>query len=198
MEIPAALAADLKALTDALDEPGTDLETLLRTLAADARSTVDSFRGLTMRLIIDGYPITLTTMDPVDVGASLRMPLKALCDVEPGSELLLYADKPGAFVDLAADLSYALRLTPDAVILDDDLNPASSPAGIGGLTEMSHVNQAIGILIDQGHLPRNARTELERLAHQAETTVHAAAEHLIRTTLGRPFPDRDEPVPPPG
>jgi hypothetical protein len=182
MEIPAALAADLKALTDALDEPGTDLETLLRTLAADARNAVDSFRGLTMTLIIDGYPITLTTMDPVDVGASLRLPLKALCDVEPGSELLLYADKPGAFVDLAADLSYALRLTPDVVTLDDDLNPASDPTRLNGLTEMSSVNQAIGILIDRGHLPDSARTELDRLAHQAQTTLHAAAQQLIRTT----------------
>jgi hypothetical protein len=189
MEIPAALAADLKALTDALDEPGTDLEAILRTLGADARSAVDSFRGLTMTLIIDSSPLTLTTMDPVDVATSLRLPLDALCDVEPGSELVLYADKPGAFVDLAADLSFALGLAPEVVTLDDDLNPASGPAGMVGLTEMSHVNQAIGILIDQGHLPVSARTELDRLAQQAQTTLHVAAQRLIQSSIFNSDPE---------
>lgn len=186
MEIAAALAADLKALTDALDKPGVDLETLLHAFGAATRRNIDSFRGLTMTLIIDDFPITLTTMDPVDVATSLRLPLNALGDIQTGSVLVLYADKPGAFVDLAADLSFALGLTPDVITLDDDLNPASGPAGIGGLTEMSHINQAIGILIDRGHLPDSAHAELDRLARQAQTTVHAAAQQLIRTTLQTP------------
>jgi hypothetical protein len=195
VEISAALAADLKALTDALDEPGVDLEHLLHAFGADTRRTVDSYLGLTMTLIFDDFPISLATMDPVDVATSLRLPLNALCDVQAGSALVLYADKPGAFVDLAADLSFALGLTPDVITLDDDLNPASSPAGIGGLTEMSHVNQAIGILIARGHLPDNARTELDRLANQAQTTVHVAAQQLIRTTLQLPaaeLPQRNQ------
>jgi hypothetical protein len=186
MEIPAALAADLKALTDALDEPGTDLETLLHVFGADTRRAVDSYLGLTMTLIIDDFPVTLTTMDPVDVATSLRLPLNALCDVGPGSELVLYADKPGAFVDLAADLSFALGLTEGVVTLDDDLNPVSGPAGMDGLTKMSHMKQAIGILIARGHLPDSARTELDRLANQAQTTVHIAAQQLIHTTLQPP------------
>jgi hypothetical protein len=186
VEISAALAADLEALTDALDEPGVDLETLLHAFGADTRRAIDSFRGLTMTLIIDDFPITLTTMDPVDVATSLRVPLNALCDVQAGSALVLYADKPGAFVDLTADLSFALGLTPGVVTLDDNLSPASGPAGIGGLTEMSDVNQAIGVLIERGHLPDGARVELDRLANHLQTTVHAATQHLIRTTLQLP------------
>jgi hypothetical protein len=180
--VSAALVADLKALTDVLDEPGIDLEDLLRAVAVDSQRAVDSYLGLTMTLIIDGYPITLTAMDPDDIATSLRLPLDVLGEADPGSVLVLYAAKPGAFVDLAADLSFALGLSPNMIILDDDLAPTSDSAGLQGLAEMVQVNQAIGILIERGHLPDSARTELRRLAHHAQTTLHAAAQQLIHTT----------------
>jgi hypothetical protein len=184
VEISAALSTDLKALTDLLDEPGTDLEATLQALAADTRQAVDSYLGLTMTLVIDGYPITLTTVEPVEVETSLRLPLSALGNAGLLGALVFYAGNPGAFVDLAADLSFALGLGPDVVALDQDLTPISDPAGLTGLTglaEMSQVNQAIGILIERGHMPDSARTELHRLANLAQTTPHAAAHQLIHT-----------------
>jgi hypothetical protein len=181
--VSAALVADLKALTDVLDKPGIDLEDLLRTVAADTQRAVDSYLGLTMTLIIDGYPITLTAIDPDDIATSLRLPLDVLGDAEPGSVLVLYAARPGALIDLAADLSFVLGLSPNTITLDDDLTPSNdNPAGLQGLAEMVQVNQAIGILIERGHLPDSARTELRRLAHHAQTTLHAAAQQLIHTT----------------
>jgi len=185
MEISAVLSADLKALTDLLEEPGTDLEATLQALSADARQAVDSYLGLTMTLVIDGHPIMLTTVEPVEVATSLRLPLGALGDTGPRGALVFYAGKPGAFVDLAADLSFALGLNPGVVVLDEDLTPTTDPAGLTGLTglaEMSQVNQAIGILIERGHVPDSARTELHRLADLAQTTLHAAAQQLIRST----------------
>lgn len=185
MEISAALAADLKALTEILDSPDVDLEALLQSFADDTKRAIDSYVGLAMTLIIDDYPVTLSTGSnlPADRAVtSLRVPLDVLSAVEPGSMLLLYAASPGAFVDLAADLSFALGLPPGTVALDEDLEPAEYPAGVDGLVELSRVNQAIGILIEQGRLPDDARAELLRLANDARTTVPAAAQHLIATT----------------
>jgi hypothetical protein len=187
VEISAALAADLKALTDVLDEPGIDLEALLQALAVGTSAAVDSYLGLMMTLVIDSFPFTLTTMGPVDVATSLRLPLNVLCDVEPGSVLVLYASRPGAFVDLAADVGFALGLAPDVVTLDGDLSPTSDAGGLNGLAEMSQVNQAIGILIEQGHLPDSARDELHHMAARTQTTLHAAAEELIRTAVLHPI-----------
>jgi hypothetical protein len=188
VEISAALAADLEILTDALDEPGIDLEALLRAFAVGTSAAVDSYLGLMMTLVIDGESFTLTTMDPVAVGTSLRLPLNVLCDVELGSVLVLYASRPGAFVDLAADIGFTLGLAPDVVTLDHDLSPTSDLAGLSGLSEMSDVNQAIGILIEQGHLPDSARDELHHMAARTQTTLHAAAEKLIRAAVLPPVP----------
>ncbi len=192
MDISAALAADLTALTDALAEPGIDLEALLRALAADTRAAVPSYLGLTMRLIIDDHPLTLTTMDPSPVATSLLLPLSAVGDVEPGSVMVFYAATPGAFIDIAADVSFALGLDLGEIVLDQHLTPSSDPAGLSsqtgvqGLAEMSTLNQAIGILIEQGHAPEQAHAELERLAHHAQTTVAAAAQQLIHATIQQP------------
>jgi hypothetical protein len=115
---------------------------------------------------------------------SLRLPLSALGNAGLLGALVFYAGNPGAFVDLAADLSFALGLGPDVVALDQDLTPISDPAGLTGLTglaEMSQVNQAIGILIERGHVPHSARTELHRLANLAQTTPPAAAQQLMHT-----------------
>jgi hypothetical protein len=196
VDVSVALAADLNALTDALDEPRADLETLLRALGADSRKAVSSYLGLTMTLIIDGYPVTLTTIhptdppDPADAVASLRLPLSALCRADPGSMLVIYAGNAGAFVDLAADLSFALRLGPDILVLDEDLVPSSNPAGVSGLAEMSQINQAIGILIGRGQTPDSARAELNRLADLAQTTLHAIARQLVRSPLPPPADQR--------
>ena len=46
MEISAALAADLGLLTDALNDPEIDIVAVLRLMARDLKSAVDSFAGL--------------------------------------------------------------------------------------------------------------------------------------------------------
>ena len=188
--VSAALVADLKALTDVLDEPGVDFEELLRTLAADTQRAVDSYLGLAMTLVIDGYPVTLTAIHPADIATSMRVPLDVLGDADPGSVLVLYAAKPGAFVDLAADLSFALGLSPGIVILDDDLTPTNVSPGLIGLAELAQVNQAIGILIKRGHLPDDARAELHRLADHGHTTVAAAAQEADLDRPTRPHATR--------
>jgi hypothetical protein len=189
VEISAALAADLKALTEVLDIPGVDLAALLESFSTDTGRAIDSYLGLRMTLVIDGLPVTFTLMESTTAATSLRVPLNRLGVAEAGSVLMLYASNPGAFVDLAADLSFALGLRPDTLILDDDLRLAGPARGVDGLVELAQVNQAIGILIDRGHRPAAARAELRRLADHAETTVHTAARQLIATTQTGPSPD---------
>ena len=187
MEFSATLVADLKSLTDALDQPGTDLEALLRGLADDARRAVRSYLGLKMTLIVDGHQVTLTAMDelanPGDIATTALLPLPALIDAEPGSVIVFYAGKAGAFVDFAADLSFTLGLRLDVIVLDEHLTP---PHAVSGLNEMSQVNQAIGILIERGHTPEGARTELHHFARVAQITVRAAAQQHIHATARRP------------
>ena len=99
---------------------------------------------------------------------------------------MLYAATPGAFVDLAADLTYALQVGPDVLALDAHLTPSCDGSRLHGFADMTHINQAIGILIGGGRSPERAATELRRLADLAETTVRVAAHQVIHATTRRP------------
>jgi hypothetical protein len=186
VELPAALRADLDALTEALGEPGTDLTALVAAVTADIRLAIDSYIGMSLTLLVEGYPLSFTIMDegaePPAIGSSVAIPLSTICDAEPGSELVLYAVKPGAFVDLVADLSYAVGLSLDTFAVDGNL--AIAPPDGSPLLELSQVNQAIGILIDAGHTIDSAHAELERRATSSGTTVHVAARALVLAPRG--------------
>ena len=189
MDISAQLAADLAVLSQALDDDA-DLETTVRDFAAAAKLAVSSYLGMTVTVIAGGHEVRLNVPDHDravhEIGASLLIPLTDMAATESGSSLVLYAATPGAFVDLAADLTYAMQVGPDALVLDAHLTPSLDNAGIDGLADMTRINQAIGILIGRGHTPAGASTELHRLAHSAETTVRVAAHRLIHATSRRP------------
>ena len=113
MDLPHPLSAQLGALTYALEDPGIDLQAVIAELAADVTAAVPSFLGLTMTLLLDGRPVTVTAIDAdlaVAAGASLQLPLDPLAGAAPGSSVVFYAGRPGAFVDLAADTRYAYGL----------------------------------------------------------------------------------------
>ena len=123
------------------------------------------------------------------------------------SRVTLYAATAGAFVDLAADLSYALHLpactdrsanagSPDSddqrhgrvgtdrrIILDADLLPSPLASGVSGLSELSTINRAIGVLIGHGQHPDDAADSLRR--DGLEFDSYAAR------LLGRDRADRD-------
>ena len=189
-----ALTAQLSVLTAALDDPGTDLETILEVLVDDLSAAVSSFLGLTMTLQLDGCALTLTTMDAdlaLTAGASLTLPVGRSTDGAPGGTVVFYARHPGAFVDLAADLHRVHDLDGD-VYLDGHLPSAGDQpcrSGITGLAELSVVNQAIGVLITRGHTPAGAIAELGSRAAGTPRGVPEVAEHVLASTNAPP-PDR--------
>ena len=181
MDISAALTADLTLLTQALDDSGIDLEAGLRAFTADVKLAVASFTGMTMTIALDGHDVSFTVHDEATIqpATSLLIPLATVTPTEAASTLLLYATTPGAFVDLAADLIYDLRIEPTALVVDGHLDPRAGPAVMTGLDEHSAINQAIGVLIGRGHTPESAQHELHRLAKLDHDDLRAAAEALI-------------------
>lgn len=183
MDLVAALAAHLATLSQALDQPDVDLETQLQALIADLERAVTSYLGLRLTVTVEGHPLSFTTYIANEahshIATSLMLPLTAVSDLQDGSTLVLYAATPGAFVDLAADLSFALRLDLSTTVLDQHRAAPTGPDGIQGLQPWSDINQAIGVLLGRGHTPASARIELRRLADLDSNNLHHAAAMVL-------------------
>ena len=127
---------------------------------------------------------------------SLRLSLDLLGpQFEPGAKIVIYAVAPGSLVDLAADLSYALTLSGDGppavpstdthrrdaastralVVLDADLPPSSLGPGLWGLSELSSIARAEGVMIGRGHHPDEVSDTLRRQAAAAGLSPHTYA-----------------------
>jgi hypothetical protein len=205
--MPAALLNHLAQLASSIGLDVQILQVPLRNLVWDLRAAVPSYRGLHMIIVHTGQPVTLTDLLPLEsdgrVLTSLRMPLGLLGpDHDGGSRVIFLAGIPGAFVDLAADLGYALAasvtmasdgknqagsdLDGQAVaheslelLLDADLLLNVELSGLTGLTEHSAVSRALGILIDRGHDPGDAYDSLRRAAAAAGVAAHVYAARML-------------------
>jgi hypothetical protein len=190
VEISLALAADLAALTVALDEPGANIETTLRQLGSDAKAAVASYLGLT----VSAGVALFTTMDDhrrsADIHASLMMPLHRLGSNTRGARfvVVLYATTPGAFTDLSADLAWVTGLPLAAFVIDQHLSVDADLRAGGFGHAGSVVNQAIGVLIGRGRTPEQASDELDALAAVDGHSQHDAARALL-AGLRRSAPD---------
>lgn len=181
MEVARALMADLAVLTAALEDPDADLVTLVDQLGVSAAVAVNSFLGLRLTLIVDGYPFIMSTVegDPV-CATSARVPLPAADGTDAGSEIVFHAATPGALVDLAADVTYRLGLRSGEVVLDADLAPGGTAAASTGLADISTLNQAVGVLIDRGRTPQLARAQLDATAREAGLAPLSVAREILR------------------
>ena len=192
MEFPASLSAQLSELTDALDDPGTDLQAILAVLIDDVTAAVPSFLGLRMTLRLAGEPVTLTAVDPGTVGtarSSLQLPLDPLAGAGPGSVVVFYARAADAFVELAADTRRVYGLDGQAQL---DRHLPGRGTDIDVVTDAAQaavVHRAIGWLIDRGLSPEDAAGELRRRAAATGRTLSAAAQELLET--GTPGRDPD-------
>jgi hypothetical protein len=187
VEMPSQLAADLRALTEALDPPRTDLASEMSSLIADIRMTTDTYLGLSMTVVMEGTPFVLLAyeenFDLDDVGSSACVPLQALCDVEPGSSIVFYARERDAFAEFAIEVTTALRLPAGTVVLDQHRTPPPAATDPTTIAVTIATNQAIGVLIDRGSSPAAARTALDELALR-RGNAHAAATEILNGTVG--------------
>jgi hypothetical protein len=181
-----SLPTGLGQLTDTLDQ--TRIDDGLRRLGDDLAHTVDSYLGLSITITGQSGPVSLTrwrkTGSPA-VGSSLLIPLRLICDGTPGSTLILYAAVPGAFVDLAADLSCAVGEPLATFVLDrhltGHLHPNARPE-FTGLTEFATINRAIGVLLACGHTWAQAHTELwNQAGGHTSRDLHTVAEAIIHS-----------------
>jgi hypothetical protein len=191
VELSDAVSADLAALTSALDEPGADCATLTQRLGDSCALAVASYLGFCITVIVDDVPISFSMLedflDPAEVLTSLMFPLSALGEHRPSGAVILYAGSRGAFVDLAADLAYALGATPDAVQLDQHLTPPDAAVSDTGLAALSRRDRALGILLDRGLDLDEGLTELQRRARLDAISVQVAAQRVIDASVRRPL-----------
>lgn len=195
MDLVAALAADLAELSRAIGDPAVDLEADLLAVMTDVHNAVPSYLGLRLTMTVEGRRLSFATYadgaHPSATCSSLRLPLDSVAGTDGGSSMVFYAATPGAFVDLAADLAYALQLDPSDVVLDDDEVDGGPSRGIDGLTAWSEINRAIGVLIGRGHTTESAHDELRRLADPHGGDLRDAAASVLATAR-RPEPGPGE------
>ncbi|WP_411284224.1 hypothetical protein [Lapillicoccus sp.] len=122
MNVPALPFARLAALTELLGDADVDIAATLTMLADRVRLAVPSFLGLSVLVTGAGSGLQVDVMEQVFVGriqSSLLIPTsEALARVSRGERptarpsiaLVLYAARPGARVDLAADLAWLTSL----------------------------------------------------------------------------------------
>jgi len=184
-----ALFHGLDLLSAGLADPLVDLRAVLSVLTDDLSAAIPAYVGLTVTMHLDENAVVLSTLDPdraVGILSSMLVPLFALGSSGTNGGVTFYSAAPGAFIELADDAQWILGLDCPPV-LDAHL-PSSwqDPAGIRGLTELSELNQAVGVLIEDGHTPFDAHTELRRRAARNRQTVAETARHLLNTL---PQPD---------
>jgi len=183
VESSPSLVEGLTLLSDALDDPITDLQAVLSVLTDDLAVAIPSYLGLTVILHVQDDSVIVSTLDagPEDVQASLLLPLSPSGSIEITGSVAFYSGTGGAFIDLADDAKWIFNLDGPPV-LDAHLPVGGSDAGgIHGLTALSDLNQAIGVLVEDGHTPHDAHTELRRRAHRDGQSVPAAAARLLGT-----------------
>jgi hypothetical protein len=214
VDLPAALLAHLQELAASIGHDDQELDDTLTALTTALRSTAASYFGFALTVVENQWPVTLaafTDGSDVPVGTSLRLPLALVSrKVDPASRVIFFAGTAGAFTDLAADLSHALGGIPvdqassaanngddrgsglggqrRTIELDADLPPLSRTSGLTGLAELTALNRAIGILVDQGHDIEQAHQLLRSAAAAAgvEPQIYAARIILARASGNDP------------
>ena len=187
MKIGAALAVDLGILTAALDEPGTDVLHTLHQLGVDAQAAVPTYLGLSVTVDGSDPPFTFTIIEDGavtdDVRTSLWLTLPGVGDgrASPSVALILYAETPGTFVDLTADLAWLTGRPPSDFVLDQHLSGPARPDTGTCLRTASVINQAIGVLIGRGYTPEQAHRALDTQAGCAGTYRHTTAQSILDT-----------------
>ena len=192
------LLGDVRTLVDGL---GLDAASILRPLGAlrdHLHGAVDSFSGLRLTLGVESPRIVLSDFRSeaaaIESHTSLALALSQLVRGSSAGEIIFYAARPGAFVDLAADLHFALGLPPGTLAMDARPQPSPPFNAVVGLAERSQINQAVGVLVDRGRTPQAALQELNRLADQESRSLVDVARSVLNSIRAHDSIRMDDPV----
>ena len=200
MTTTAAMAASLKILTAALDDPSADIAHSVQQLAIETAGAIPTYLGLTVSVPQGGLPLTITSLaagvGDGDISTSLRvlLPTTGAGDGHPVA-VILYAAAPGAFVDLAADLAWLTGRPTTDFTLDQHLTITPGPDTVGQLQAVSDINQAIGVLIGRGYTPEQADWQLDTQATTSRINRHSAARVRVDTDTWPHFKSCTAPAP---
>jgi hypothetical protein len=178
VRIPATVAEQLRLLHEDSDQGG-DLAQWLTRLGRDVALVVPSSLAVTILLARMESEVSVSALaEPGTVLASLAVPLQAGAAT---GQLILRASTAGAYLLLADDLNG--RLGPDHRPAEVDTHLSWPTLGAeslaASLAELGPIDQAIGVLIDQGIPPEQARHELDRRANAADTTIATISRDLV-------------------
>ena len=200
MKFSLSVIAALSTLTEALDDPTIDLGRSLSELADVVRLAVPSAVGLSVRTGPEGSRIELTggaeDIVPTEIGTSLTitLPWPEAPTQATRTAIVLYARAKGAFVDLAADVTWLAGTRVVDVVLDSHLDPPHDVDPRTTLEAMAAVNQAIGMLLSQGFTPEQAERHIYQRAASTGIAAQFAAVAIMAQLIetghrGEPNPD---------
>lgn len=184
MDSPATLVSDLAALVEPSDEPAQSFHDQLQRLMTALQSGISSYLGFSLTTEGGAHPVRLQSFvserGNLVALTSLQFPL-AGAHRGLRTSVIFFAGVPGALVDLAADLDYALG-SGGPMVLDRHLDGLVFESGVTGLVEAAAINRALGFLLEQGYPLADGLVELQRRATSAGLAVPEVAADL----LGRP------------
>ena len=185
MPISSAVAADLAHLVGVLQLSPGDLQDALRALKRDLVALVPSFAGLSLTVVVQQQPVTLTDLVqralPAPVRSSLAFQLEPLVEDARGGLIVFYAWGPGALAALAFGLSEIDAVARPDMLVDRHLSPPGR-SGITGVEELSLVNRAVGLLVGRGRTPADARQHLQVTARDSNLEESQVAAYLVSMT----------------
>lgn len=183
--------AVVELLSAAITADGPGLSSHLDALSDALLAAVSSYLGFTIatkQLVISWGPHLPTRPgEPIRAGSTLRWNLNPTATPEAAVTLVLFAAKPGAWVDLSADLAWLIQCSPQHLTIDGDLS-ATVSLDTTDLIGASIINQAIGALIGEGHPPGEADKELDARARVSNTDCVSAARRLLDNLTAGPAP----------
>ena len=194
--VTAALLKQLRHLTADPDRADT-LAAALSALCVDVEVAVPSWMSVSIVLnspkdtdIDADVEVAIVAPSAQDRAGALSSIAVPLSEVGSPDQLIVRAGEAGAFLLLADDLAIRLGDT-DRIIVDRHLDPPPSSAAAAAMVAgLGVVHQAIGVLLERGLPPPQARRELERRARASGVSLADAARSLLDTLPGRPEADR--------
>jgi len=184
MPVPPILIEALTRLSDALDDPVTNLRATLDALADDLTASIPRYLGLTVTVQVNDDKIIANTLNRTSsmvFASSMTLTL-----LPPGASaatgiVVLYSGARGVFTAVARDARWIFNLDGPPVV-DNHLVSTfvpSEPVGTLDLNVRSDFDQAVHALVQGGQTPNQARAEIRRRAIRYVQTLPQAARLLL-------------------